>query len=112
MDLSRSPHQVVEELLQTSIEESVAQFFQDKSNEISWGRISQYTPGPSKLGQQEYREKIRELENEFRSVLQHTYRLDGNPKADKVWSMAWELGHSSGYSEVEIWYQKLAELVK
>lgn len=38
--------------------------------------------------------------------------LAGHPKADLLWSIAWDRGHSSGYSEVINEYEQMAELLK
>ncbi len=35
-----------------------------------------------------------------------------NPKANLLFAKAWELGHSSGYHEVVIYYNDLVELIK
>lgn len=35
-----------------------------------------------------------------------------HPKAGMLWSKAWEMGHSAGLSEVELYYNDLAELLK
>lgn len=35
-----------------------------------------------------------------------------NPKADNVWNLAYEYGHSNGYDEIWGYIQDLAELVK
>ncbi len=38
--------------------------------------------------------------------------MDRNhPKFEKVWDMAWDQGHASGISEVEIYFRDLAELI-
>lgn len=38
--------------------------------------------------------------------------LVGHPKADMLWSIAWDRGHSLGYSDVISVYEELAELLK
>ena len=47
----------------------------------------------------------------FKTDVLKEYGLEGHPKADKVFAMAWEEGHSAGYSEVAMWVEQLAELV-
>lgn len=44
--------------------------------------------------------------------LEEKYGVVGHPKADRLYELAWEHGHSSGYSEVEIYYDDFVELVK
>lgn len=36
----------------------------------------------------------------------------GHPKADKAFALAWDHGHSSGFSEVYNYLQELAELLE
>ncbi len=36
----------------------------------------------------------------------------GHPKANLLWSLAWEHGHSSGYSDVVNYYDNFVELLK
>ena len=48
---------------------------------------------------------------EFRADATEYAGLKDHPKADAVWSKAWEHGHSSGFSEVLYWLEDLAELV-
>ena len=36
----------------------------------------------------------------------------GHPKAGKLWSLAWEHGHSSGYGDVIHYYENFVELLK
>lgn len=38
--------------------------------------------------------------------------LVGHQKAGKLWEIAWECGHSSGYLEIIGYYEKFAELLK
>ncbi len=56
--------------------------------------------------------KQSELEAKFKVDVLAEYGLTGHPKANAVFELAWDEGHSSGYSEVEIWVAKLAGLVK
>ena len=49
--------------------------------------------------------------NQFRSDLETEYRTTGHPKANLLWTMAWDEGHSSGLNEVFNWYDRLSDLV-
>jgi len=40
------------------------------------------------------------------------YGLVGHPKLDLLYSKAWDLGHSSGFSEVECHFTDLLELIR
>lgn len=46
-----------------------------------------------------------------KSDLEAQEGLVGHPKADLLWSIAWERGHSSGYSDVISVYEEMAELL-
>ncbi len=59
-----------------------------------------------------YREALRKLDERFKQDVLCENGLAGHPKAEKVWDLAWEEGHSSGYSEVANRVERLTELVK
>lgn len=44
--------------------------------------------------------------------LEAEHGLAGHPKADLLWSKAWDHGHSSGYDEIISVYEDLAELLQ
>lgn len=48
----------------------------------------------------------------FKADLEAEHGIVGNPKADRLFEIAWEHGHSSGYGEVLLHYEELVELVK
>lgn len=52
------------------------------------------------------------IDNEFKLALFQEYEVENNPKREKIFSMAWERGHSCGYSEIEEDFMDLVELVK
>ena len=64
----------------------------------------------------EHRKKHREEDGRlnalFRANLEEQYGLVGHPKADKLWSLAWEQGHAEGYLSVAYAYGDLTELVR
>jgi hypothetical protein len=51
------------------------------------------------------------LEAQFKADLFKELGIENNPKRDKLFSKAWELGHSSGYSEVYSYADDLVELI-
>lgn len=59
-----------------------------------------------------HREEERRLTNLLKSDLELEHGVAGHAKADKVWSLAWEHGHSSGYSEVINYYEEFVELIQ
>jgi hypothetical protein len=58
-----------------------------------------------------YREIEQKLAATFKADALEVAGLTGHPKADKVYSKAWENGHAYGYSEVLIHLLDLSELV-
>jgi hypothetical protein len=48
----------------------------------------------------------------FRKALAVEYGVVGNPKFDKAYSVAYQHGHSSGFSDIEIYFSELVELIK
>lgn len=53
----------------------------------------------------------RRLEALFKADLEEEYGLAGHPKADKLYSIAYERGHSGGYREIAECYSQMAELL-
>lgn len=47
-----------------------------------------------------------------KAQLEEKHGLTGHPKADSLYSIAWGMGHSAGYSEVESCYNDMAHLLK
>ena len=52
------------------------------------------------------------IEQRFRADLEVEFGMKGHAKADLLWRMAWDRGHSSGLQEVFQEYRELSELVK
>jgi len=67
-------------------------------------------PFDYKTQRAEYRAAIKNITAQFKAALAVEYHLSGyNPAiSDTVWELAWEDGHSHGYSEVEIHYADFA----
>lgn len=58
-----------------------------------------------------YGEESARLDEEFKKDALEEAGITGNPKADKAYSLAWDRGHSCGYSEVFNELLDLAELL-
>jgi|SRR6185295_6894010 len=58
-----------------------------------------------------YNEDQARLCKQFKLDLEVEHGVIGNPKADKLFEIAWEQGHSSGYSEVALHYDQLVVLI-
>ncbi len=59
-----------------------------------------------------YRVEDSRLRYLFRIDLERENGMTGHSKADRLFDLAWEHGHSSGYSEVVNYYEDFVELVK
>ncbi len=52
------------------------------------------------------------LRDQFRADLEEEFSVKEHPKADLLFSMAWDRGHSSGWVEVYYEYVSLVDLVR
>lgn len=75
--------------------------------------------GPNAPNEEEWRTwraKLREADNrataQFRKDLEEVAKMSGQPKADTLWTKAWDMGHSAGLYEVMNVYFDLLDLVK
>ena len=60
-----------------------------------------------------HRAREGELRLAFRAALEEAHdELRGHPKAERLWTMAYERGHSSGWNEIALEYADLADLLK
>jgi hypothetical protein len=59
-----------------------------------------------------YRAEEARLISLFKADLENQHGVAGHPKADRLFELAWDYGHSSGYNEVAYYYDDLAELIK
>jgi len=59
-----------------------------------------------------YNQRQAEIEEEFYNDLCEDLGITGHPKAGKLFSIAWEKGHSSGYQEVYVVACDLVDLIK
>ena len=61
---------------------------------------------------QKLREGGYETDSEFRAALLDELGITDNPKAELLYSKAWQLGHSCGYSEVASYAADLVDLIR
>jgi hypothetical protein len=59
-----------------------------------------------------YGARTAQLEAQFKQDLFVELGIVGHPKADKLYSIAWEMGHSAGYSEVLSYAWDMVDLIK
>jgi|APSaa5957512622_1039677.scaffolds.fasta_scaffold28480_2 hypothetical protein len=58
------------------------------------------------------RQENSDIRMTFKADLLESLSLTDHPKAQRLWEMAWDHGHSAGLSEVVDWAETLAELVQ
>lgn len=95
-------------------------------NEIEWLTLAA-SKEDSKSAEKRMREEIvtlkkkqRELsgaiscarEDAFKKALAEEYGVKGNPKFERCYSIAYSMGHSSGFSDVENYFSEIVELIK
>lgn len=61
---------------------------------------------------EEYRLAVNRVNETFKTDLLAALGLNNHPKANKVYGMAWDRGHSSGYAQVAYESQELSELLE
>jgi hypothetical protein len=57
-------------------------------------------------------EQQAQQEEKIKARLAAEHRIPRDAKFDKAWGIAWDLGHSSGFSEVEDYFHQIVELIK
>lgn len=62
--------------------------------------------------QMEYRKGQMVAEARFKADLEEEFGLSGHPKAQRLFDLAWQEGHSSGYNEVLNYYSEFSDLLK
>jgi len=59
-----------------------------------------------------YMQEQNKLQQEFRNDLEAYYGVTNHPKADLLYDMAWDRGHSAGFLDVANYYSDLVRLIK
>lgn len=59
-----------------------------------------------------YREKQQIVKENFMNALICAHDVKNNPKARKVFELAWEHGHASGLHDVENYFEDFVELIQ
>lgn len=60
----------------------------------------------------EYHRRICQLNEEFKQDLFAEYGVTNHPKAERVFELAYQYGHSAGYSEVMFYFGDLVQLIR
>ena len=59
-----------------------------------------------------YRKKVNEIKILFKEALFREYGLEENEKRELLWEKAYSSGHSGGFSEIEIEFDNMVDLIK
>lgn len=59
-----------------------------------------------------WRAEDERIKQQFRQDLAAEHGVTGHPKEPKLFDLAWEHGHASGFNEVSIYYCDFVELLK
>lgn len=74
--------------------------------------LTYLVPGTA-IAREEYGEELSEITGQFRDWLGNEYASEYPENVQgAIFGKAWEYGHSSGYFEVESYYQELAEFAE
>ena len=79
------------------------------NNKLNWPGSGM--DGDLKELRKKWREENKELRELFKAELEKVYGFSQHEKKDVLWRLAWEHGHSSGLTEVLIYYDSFAELL-
>lgn len=60
----------------------------------------------------QYRERERIIYSMFKRDALEALGVSDHPKVDKLWTLAWEHGHASGFHDVWSWLNELVVLIK
>jgi len=86
---------------------------QDKLRDNEYrSRVPYFTTKENREGNQAYHTDNARLEEEFKKDLFKDLGITNNPKAEQLYAKAWDLGHSTGYSDVYIYACDLVELIE
>lgn len=58
-----------------------------------------------------YDERKAALNQDFKLDLFEEFGVTDHPKADKVFDIAWDLGHADGYDSVSYYFEKLVDII-
>jgi hypothetical protein len=80
---------------------------------LAEGRYENNVPYASdKEQRRRHRDEEHRLNDVLRADLEQEHGVVGHAKADRLWALAWEHGHSSGYGEVITYYEDFVTLVQ
>jgi hypothetical protein len=81
--------------------------FKDETKEVRFFDKERYNEEVAR-----YRESQKRLDKEFKDDLFEHLGITNNPKANDLYHIAYELGHSSGFSEIANYAYDLVKLIR
>jgi hypothetical protein len=82
------------------------------SRAFSYNSDKPTTKEDMREAKREYNIRMSALRSQFKADLEKEFQTENHPKADSLFAMAWDRGHSAGYHEVYLEYEELVELIK
>ena len=83
-----------------------------KSN-VTWSVVEEVVDEDAfRRARNEYYSEIARLSMEFKADLFEEHGVTGHPKAEKVYSLAYDYGHAAGYEDVASHFSSLVDLIK
>ena len=52
------------------------------------------------------------VKSEFKGRLAKENGVENHPKLDRLFEIAWDFGHNSGFNEVDIYFSEMVDLIK
>lgn len=86
--------------------------FDTYKNTLPFPSKSRYSDEQIKIKRQEYHAETCKLFEKFKQDLFEDLGIEANPKREKLFSIAYDLGHSSGYSEIYNYACELVSLIE
>ena len=59
-----------------------------------------------------YLEEEEKKRNELKGRLAKENGVENNPKLDRLFGIAWDFGHNSGFNEVDLYFSEMVDLIK
>ena len=86
----------------------MAQTVEEKIENGDYRPKTRWSPG----NRTAYNAEIEAIRQTFRADLEAEYGVTGHPKAELLWTIAWDRGHADGLGPVYAAYDTLVELIK
>lgn len=97
----------------TSVKDRAPKSFEDKIKDGDYKTKLPYVLGKNDLeARHAYRADRERLEEAYKEDLFAEHGVTNHPKADAVFNLAWDYGHSAGLNEVANYFSEIVTLIK